>query len=655
MPRRQALPSLLPAPKSIEPGLGCFALNRATPIVLSPSAGASTFASAKILRGAIEHAYGIRLPIEGQLRRSDLGPQIALGHGGGAPGTSGDRYRVEVRTDGVEIRAGGPAGLRYAVETLIQLLGHECSLPACEIEDEPDFAMRGIMLDISRGKVPTLETLRGLVDVCVKLKLNTLMLYTEHTFRFRRHPQIGADASPLDAETLRDLDHYAAEHHVELIPCLQSLGHMDHILALPRYRELAETDMGWTIAPTHPGSLALLRDLYDEYLPNFRSSFFHANCDEPWDLGRGQSGARSDELGPGGLYLEHVGALRELARRHGKRTMIWGDVVHAHPKRIPEIPKDLVLLDWGYEAQFDYDRVEVFRDHKLEFVVCPGTSSWNSLFPRMDNSLRNIAGWAAAGRKFGALGLVNTDWGDFGHYNLLGNSWFAYAFGAQQSWSGDPDPRSFDRAFSARLFGETGRRGEVARVYRELGAIHETGFVVSNGSPIQYLFFDDLEASYFIAGCKRGALERSRKKLLRVRSRIDAAKGCFREEKATWRELLYAADASLLAVEKTLAAQRYNAWRRKPSSLGARERRQLAQRLRALARTQRALLTRLQKLWLARSAISDFDLNERRIKRSIQSIRTAANRLIENNPPSPAKPAPIDAPGVIAALRRSIL
>lgn len=595
----------------------------------------------------------MRLPIESHLRRSDLGQQIAMGHSGGAIGTAGDHYRAEITTDAVEIRAGGPAGLRYAVETIAQLLDPSGCLPACEIEDEPDFAMRGVMLDVSRGKVPTFEGLCGLVDVLVKLKLNTLMLYTEHTFRFRRHPEIGKDDSPLDAQTMRALDQYASDRHVELIPCLQSLGHMDHILKLPDYRELAETEMGWTIAPTHAGSLELLRDLYDEYLPNFRSRFFNANCDEPWDLGRGQSQERSEELGPGGLYVEHVSSLRSLAQRNGKRTMIWGDVVHAHPKRIGEIPKDMVMLDWWYEAELDYDRIAAFAENKLEFMVCPGTSSWNSLFPRVENSTKNISAWAEAGRKHGALGFINTDWGDFGHYNLLGNSWYAYAVGAQQSWSGACDTRSFDRAFSARLFGETGGAGTAARLYKELGSIHDAGFSVFNGSPIQYLFFDTLEESFFIEGCKQGALDRSTKKLARVREQIDSARPCFTIEKATWHELLYAADASLFALEKATAARRYNAWRRKPKSLDARQRARLAKHLRELATKQSALLTRLRKLWLARAKISNFELTEGRVKRSVKSLRDAAKHLIDNAPPPLAKRTPIDGPGVIAAVRRS--
>jgi hypothetical protein len=633
---------------------GHFAIERRAPIVVAPSACESTWASARRLQALIQRSRGAALPIEAHLRRDDLGPHITLGHRSAGPGIDADGYTVQVTPDCAELRGAGPSGLRYAVETFSQLLGRTRKVPCASIDDRPDFALRGVMLDVSRGKVPTLETLKGLVDMLAQLKLNALMLYVEHTFRFRRHPLIGKGASPLDAETLRELDDHAAAQHVELIPCLQSLGHMDHILTLPRYRELAETEMGWTIAPTHPGSRELIEDLYDEFLPNFRSRRMNANCDEPWDLGLGQSKERSEELGPGGLYLEHVRWLREAAERNGKQTMIWGDVVHAHPKRIAEIPKDLVLLDWWYEAEFDYDRVAVFGANDLEFAVCPGTSSWNSLFPRVDNSLANIAGWGGAARRHGALGMLNTDWGDFGHYNLLGNSWFAYAAGAQQSWSGSCEDAAFDAGFSALLFGESGRRGRIARLYRELGAIHDAGFDVFNGSPLQYLFFDDLESSYFIANARKPALERSRKRLAKVRNQIDRARDCFAREKATWRELLYAADASLFAVEKTLAARRYNDWRRRPKSLNARARKKLGDELRALAKTQTALVTRLRKLWLDRNETSNFEMTQRRAERSVKSLRAAATRLAKGDAPKPVETAAIEPKGVVEAVRRSL-
>ena len=440
------------------------------PIVLAPGGGDADFASAVALRDELLRRTDLHLPVETHGRRDGIGPAIELVRTGDA----GDAHRIEIEATGARLEGSGPAGLRYAVETLLQLADARGTLPLCSIDDAPAFAKRGIMLDVSRGKVPTLETLCGLVDLCVRLKLNVLMLYVEHTFRFRRHPKIGEGASPLDAETLRALDTYAAAQHVELVPNLQSLGHMEHVLKHREYQSLAETDARWTLACAEPGSYRLLADLYDEYLPNFRSPLFCANCDEPWDLGRGRSKDLAESLGPGGLLLDHVRKIGEMAAAHRRQLMIWADFVHSHPERIPEFGRDVIFLDWWYEAEHDFDKVRRFAENGLPFWVCPGTSSWNCLFPRMQNALTNIARWADAGRRHGAGGLLVTDWGDFGHYNLQGNSWLAYAWAAQQSWSGDEDPARFDRAFGRVVFDEP--TGAAARLYRELGAVHDAGF-----------------------------------------------------------------------------------------------------------------------------------------------------------------------------------
>ena len=181
--------------------------------MLAPRSSDADFRAARALQNLALQEAGVELVIETHSRMKDLGPRIELR----TPGVRGQSYRLEVRTKLIEVMAEGPAALRYGVETLGQLIGPRGQVPACRVQDEPDLALRGIMIDISRGKVPTLETLRDLVDLCVRLKLNTLMLYTEHTFRFRRHPEIGRDAVPLDAATIRELDAYAAENHVELI------------------------------------------------------------------------------------------------------------------------------------------------------------------------------------------------------------------------------------------------------------------------------------------------------------------------------------------------------------------------------------------------------------------------------------------------------
>jgi hypothetical protein len=616
--------------------------------VLGPGSDDADLASALALREGVAAACGLELPIETHGRTADLGARLELGR----DGERGEAYRIDVDGQRAELVGSGAAGLRYAVETLVQLVSGSGRIPACRIADAPDFGLRGVMLDVSRGKVPSAGTLRGLVDLCVRLKLNALMLYVEHTFRFRRHPQIGAGCDPLDAQTLRELDAYAASRHVELVPSLQSLGHMDKILRIPRYAHLAETASRWTLAPEEPGTIRLLADLYDEYLPNFRSALFNANCDEPFDLGRGRSARRARELGPGGLFLEHVRRVRDLAGAHGKRTLLWADVVHAHPERIAEIDRDLVLLDWWYEARHDYERVRRFAEHGIPFVVCPGTSTWNALFPRVANSVENIRRYAAAGRRHGALGLLVTDWGDFGHPNLQGHSWYGYAWAAQQAWSGDAERRSFERALARRVFGD--ETGETARLARELGSIHEAGFAPINGSPLQFLYFDDLDAGYFVDGARDAQLRRSLRRLARVRERLLAVRDRFRRERLTWEEMCLATEASALACRKALAGRAYLAWRRRPKRLDAGARRRLARDLDALAREQQRLGRRLRRLWLRRSRPAGFELTRRRLDTSIASLRRAVRALRANRPPAPPPPHPgFDVARVFAAALRS--
>lgn len=642
------LPPILPAPRRAKRERGAWRVRPGLPIVLGSEAGDADFEAARALALGLEQRCGVRLPVETHARTEGLGARIELRR----RGEEGEAYRVEVGAGGVAALGLGRAGLRYAVETLLQLVDRRGRVPLCRIEDEPLFERRGILLDVSRGKVPTEATLRELVDLCVRLKLNVLVLYVEHTFRFRRHPQIGADVDPLDAELLRALDAYAAARHVELIPCLQSLGHMEHVLRLPRYAHLAETEQRWTLAPAERETYVLLRELYGEFLPNFRSRSFHANCDEPYDLGRGRSAERAEALGPGGLFVEHVRRVRRLAAAFGKRTLIWGDVVHAHPRRIRELPRDLVLLDWGYEANHDTEACAAFRRHGLEFWVCPGTSTWNALFPRTENAERNIERWAAAGRRHGAQGFLLTDWGDFGHYNLQGNSWLAYAYAAQQAWSGGVRAAEFDRAFGTRLFEDA--TGATARAYRDLGRWHDVGFSVQNGSGVQFLYFDDLRRAFFVRGAERRALRRTLAGLERARTRLGRARSRFRADPLTFEELRLAADASILAVRKGLIGLDYVAWREGKRPLDGTQRLRLARALEQLAAEQQRLGRTLRRLWLRRSRLSEFAITRRRLNGSIRGLQHAARELRRGRSGPAFPPHPGFTPrAVLAELRRS--
>ena len=144
------------------------------------------------------------------------------------------------------------------------------------------------------AKSREVATLKALVDTLSLLKLNMLQLQVEHTFQWRRHPRIGANCGSLSCEDIMELDAHCRLRGVELVPMLQSFGHMRNVLMLEEYRHLAENPaIQWSLSPTDPASLRFMEELYDEFLPAFSSGLVNIGCDETFDLGR--KGGRSNE------------------------------------------------------------------------------------------------------------------------------------------------------------------------------------------------------------------------------------------------------------------------------------------------------------------------------------------------------------------------
>ena len=313
------------------------------------------------------------------------------------------------------------------------------------------FAVRSYMLDISRDKVPTMGTLKQLVEILEKFNYNQLQLYTEHTFAYSKHEAVWKDASPMTADEVRELDLFCAMHGIDLVPNQNSFGHLERWLVKPEYNHLAELPHGgaplpWggfkkdptTLCPTDPASLEFLAGLYDELLPNFESRLFNIGCDETFDLlGEGRSAAAVKEKGEGRVYLDFLLKVADLVRKRGKRPMFWGDVILRHPELVPELPKDLIALDWGYEGNHPFmDEAAKFEAAGLDFYVCPGTSSWNSLAGRVENMRENMIAAERAGHLHGAKGFMVTDWGDGGHWQPLAASLPGLILGGNLAYSG---------------------------------------------------------------------------------------------------------------------------------------------------------------------------------------------------------------------------
>jgi hypothetical protein len=403
-------------------------------------------------------------------------------------------YRLVVDPNGATITTNSPAGEFYARQTLAQLEtpgGHACAV----IDDSPDFPARGVMLDISRDKVPTMATLYQLVDLLSSWKINQLQLYTEHTFAYADHRQVWADASPMTGDEIRALDAYCKARFIDLVPNQNSFGHMERWLKFPRYAPLAEAidgaDTPWgfrwkgpfSLCPTDPATVDFLSGLYDELLPNFSSRFFNVGCDETFDVGQGRSRPEADRVGKTQVYIDFLAKVRGLVDKHDRRMMFWGDVILHNPERIGDIPAGVIALQWGYEATHPFDTEgAAFAAAGVPFYVCPGTSTWNSIAGRTDNAVANLKSAAESGLRHGAVGYLVTDWGDNGHLQYTSASWIGFAAGAGYSWclSSNKDA-DVVAAVDRFAFGRPG----VGRVAWDLGNVYQSiGKPNSNGSAI---------------------------------------------------------------------------------------------------------------------------------------------------------------------------
>lgn len=447
-------PLLLPAPRQLRRGDGW--LEHGGRLALAAGEASATALAHTVLAGvvALEGADGGRDAPAIRLRLAHARAPEAE-----ALGSADEAYRLTLAgadaqgSGTITLVAASDIALRQGLRTLAQLLmQYPQRLPGLVIDDAPVFAQRGVMLDISRDRVPTMAQLRLFISQLGSWKVNHLQLYTEHTFAYAGHQEVWQGSSPLTADEVRELDSWCAEQGIALAANQNCFGHLARWLRLPRYAPLAEMglDESWDFAglarrtgpfslcPLEPRALALVADLLGQLTPLFRSGLVNIGCDEAFDVGQGRSRAAVLAHGRAAVYLGFVRQVCAVVRAHGRRPQFWADIALEHPEALSELPAELIGLAWGYEPEAPFARwCDQLRGAGREVWVCPGTSCWRSITGRTRERRGNLLAAARDGAAHGAGGYLVTAWGDLGHRQQWPVTLHALAEGAARAWGGE--------------------------------------------------------------------------------------------------------------------------------------------------------------------------------------------------------------------------
>jgi hexosaminidase len=370
-------------------------------------------------------------------RIGSVDPLPVVGEKPGA--NSREFYKIVVTSKSITVTSKSSAGLYYAVQTLHQLIegsGNKAFIPEVEIEDWPSLAYRGFMMDMSHMQFPKVEEIKKQLDFLARWKTNQYFFYSEASIELEGYPLLMANAR-FTKEQIKDIITYAKVRHIDVVPNMELYGHLHDLFKLEHYADLSVTQYGGEFKPKDPRVKVILNDWIKQISKLFPSPFFHIGFDETWviELEAKKLNQTADEL-----YFDMLKQTTDMVEQQGKQSLVWADMLQKYHRIIPKLSPKVTAVPWHYfplkEAEYD-TLLSPFSKAGIPMIVQAASINWHWLYPSFEISFQNNNLLINAGRKYNAVGYINSGWTD-DPQTLMRLSRPDMAYGSIASWQSQP-------------------------------------------------------------------------------------------------------------------------------------------------------------------------------------------------------------------------
>lgn len=297
------------------------------------------------------------------------------------------------------------------------------------MNEKISFRRLGTMLDCSRNAVMNISSIKKWIDVTSDLGYNTLMLYTEDVYEVEGHPYFGYMRGRYTQQELREVNDYAVAKGMELIPCIQTLAHLNAIVRWPAYKPHVDTDD--ILLAGDEAVYELIDRMFATLAKCFTSRIVNLGMDEADMIGRGKYYELHGDAVRSGILLEHIKKVTEIGKKYGFTFVMWSDMFYRlatggnyrNPSTEIEesvkekIPANVELIYWDYYST-DADHFDgMLASHENIKKGCwfaGGLWTWTGMAPHNGYSIKEVEAAFEGCFKNGIQDVLLTLWGNDG-------------------------------------------------------------------------------------------------------------------------------------------------------------------------------------------------------------------------------------------------